>query len=62
MGGKSNIVIEPDKIELSNKNNPLVNVNHTFKVRNNNDFAVYYCWMHGQDTAADKNRLEYLTQ
>ena len=62
MGGKSNIVIDPDKIEISNKNpNPMVKVNHTFKVRNNNNFEVYYCWMHGQDAEADKNRLEYLT-
>ena len=62
-GGKSNVVIDPDELQISNKNkNPLENTEKTFKVRNNNPFKVVFCWMHGMDPLADKNRLDYLTQ
>lgn len=51
-GGKSNIVIEPNILEMSNKNNQLENLmttRDTFKVKNNNPFKVVFCWMHCSD-------------
>lgn len=59
-GGKSNITIDPDKLDLTNKNQILENSDVTFKLRNKNPFKVVFCWVQGKDVEEDKRHLHHL--